>query len=215
MLALAFLVSTYLLKQQAKRENFNPDTVFNLVFLSFLAGVAGARIFFVVENWRYYLSQPLEIIMLWQGGLSWFGGLIFGSLAAGLYLRKKKLPAAKSLDLIAPFLALAQSIGRIGCFLNGCCFGTIFGFLPVQIFSSFALLAIYIFLRLAQARPHKPGRIIFLYLLLYSIKRFFVEFWRLDNPAVFRNLTLFHILSIALFLFAVLGLLSCSRKNKS
>lgn len=200
-LVAAFLICSALVKLQAKKQNINPGIIYNLLFIVFISGVIGARLLYIAENLNYYLKAPWEIIMLQHGGLSWFGGLTLGSVSGVVYLKKKKLAAYKIFDLIAPFLALAQAIGRLGCFLNGCCFGR--AVIPIQLYSSLILLFIFIILRFLQGRPHQEGRIFFTYLLFYSFKRFFFEFWRLDNPAVFSGLTLFQLLSIIVFCIAV------------
>jgi phosphatidylglycerol:prolipoprotein diacylglycerol transferase len=200
MLVAAFFVSVNLACRQANKESISPESVFNTAFIAFISGVVGARLLYLAHNLRYYLNDPLEMIMLQHGGLSWFGGLTAGSLAAIMYLKRNKIPVYKFLDLIVPFLALAGAIGRIGCLLNGCCFGkTAF---PIQAYSSLLLIIIFMILRFFQERPHKEGAILFTYLVLYSLKRFFVEFWRLDNEIIFFNLTLFQIISAMLFIFA-------------
>ncbi|MCX5714008.1 MAG: prolipoprotein diacylglyceryl transferase, partial [Candidatus Omnitrophica bacterium] len=154
MLALAFVVGQFLAARQSRKEKLSPETVFNFLFLSVIAGIAGARIFYVLENIRYYLADPVEIIMFQHGGLSWFGGLILGGFCGLLYLKKKNMPVYQLLDLVVPFLALAQAIGRIGCLLNGCCYGkpSEWGFyfpgsgqilIPTQAYSSLALIVIF------------------------------------------------------------------------
>jgi phosphatidylglycerol:prolipoprotein diacylglycerol transferase len=217
MLAIAFTVSSSLATLRAKKENIPSQVILNLSFLSLVSGIIGARISYVLENIDYYLRNPLEIIMLAHGGLSWFGGLTLGTILAIIYLKKKKLPIYKILDLIAPFLALAQAIGRIGCLLNGCCFGKTAQFglyfkvhksvlVPVQLYSSILLIFIFIILRFYQDRPHRNGQIFFTYLLLYSLKRFFIEFWRADNEIILGGITLFQIISIVIFCFALTAL---------
>ncbi len=211
MLAVAFLVSSALAGIQAKKDSIDSGLIFNFSFIVFISGIIGARLFFIIENIGYYLKNPLEIIMLQQGGLSWFGGLALAGIAGVIYLKKNKLPIYKILDLIAPFIALGQAIGRIGCLLNGCCFG--FTLIPVQLYSSLSLILIFIILRFLQERPHRPGEIFFTYLLLYSMKRFFIEFWRADNEIILFRLTLFQILSIFLFCFAALKLFLTRCRN--
>jgi phosphatidylglycerol:prolipoprotein diacylglycerol transferase len=217
MLVIAFLVSSILACKEARREGINPDLIFNLAFIVFICGIAGARIFYIIENYSFYKGNPAQIIMLQQGGLSWFGGLIFGFISGILYFKKKKLPIYKTLDLVAPFVALAQAIGRIGCLLNGCCFGKVSEFgiwftlhqavlIPTQLYSSLILIFIYITLRFLQIRPHKDGQIFSIYLFLYSLKRFFIEFWRADNPVILWGLTLFQLISIGVFCLSVLML---------
>lgn len=214
MLAVAFTVSTALAVLAAKREKSNPDIIFNLAFISFISGIIGARIFYIAENIGYYIKSPLEIIMLQRGGLSWFGGLILAVSAGIAYLKNKNLPVYKTLDLIIPFVALAQAIGRIGCLLNGCCFGKEYLTIPLQVYSSLLLIFIFIVLRLLQDRPHRNGQIFFTYLLLYSAKRFFIEFWRADNEIVFLGLTLFQLISIAIFCLSVLKLFAIIKSKK-
>jgi len=214
MLVVAFVVAGFLAARHGRKEGFNPDEIFNFLFFVFIAGIIGCRILYVLYNLQFYMENPLEIFMLQHGGMAWFGGLILGSAAGFFYLKRKGLPVLKFLDLIIPFVALGQAIGRIGCFLNGCCFGKISEFgvyfpsldevrLPTQIYSSLLLLTIFIILRLFQDKPHKPGMILAGYFLLYSLKRFVIEFFRGDSPYLFLNLTLFQLLSIGLFLFSI------------
>jgi phosphatidylglycerol:prolipoprotein diacylglycerol transferase len=218
MLVMAFAVSSTLARLQAKKKSINPDIIFNFSFIAFISGIIGARILYIAENLSYYLRNPLEIIMLQQGGLSWFGGLLFGLICGIIYLKKKNLSVYKVLDLISPFVALAGGIGRVGCLLNGCCFGKVSKFgiyfavhnsilIPTQIYSSLLLIFIFIILRFLQDRPHKEGKIFFAYLLFYSVKRFFIEFWRADNEAILLGLTLFQIISIIIFCLSFLKLL--------
>jgi phosphatidylglycerol---prolipoprotein diacylglyceryl transferase len=226
MLVLAFIVSVSLAMKQAKRQDLDPETIFNFAFVAFVWGIIGSRIFYVLINLGYYLKNPLEIIMLQHGGLAWFGGLMLGSVAAITYIKIKKLQVYRILDLIIPYIALAQAIGRIGCLFNGCCFGKesqtagIYFethkavLIPTQIYSSLALLAIYAILRSLQNKPRPQGMIFYCYLLLYSIKRFSVEFWRADSEAFFYGLTLFQVLSIAMFILAVTKLFLIRLKSK-
>ncbi|MDD4981037.1 MAG: prolipoprotein diacylglyceryl transferase [Candidatus Omnitrophica bacterium] len=225
MLVLALLTGSSLASLRAKKEGIDPDIIFNFSFIVFIWGIIGARLFYIIENAGYYLKNPLEIIMLQRGGLSWFGGLILSIFCAALYLKKKRLAAYKVLDCIVPFVALGQAIGRIGCLLNGCCFGKISKFgiyfkeydsilIPTQIYSAFILVLIFITLRFLQDKPHKEGKIFFSYLLLYSTKRFFIEFWRADNEIIFLGLTLFQLISIGVFCLAVWKLLLIKRVKK-
>lgn len=210
MLAFAFLVSSYLAKKKAQTVGISPEIIFNLAFIAFIFGIIGGRLLYVIFNFDYYIDNLSEIFKLWHGGLSWFGGLFLGSVAGIVYINRKGLSVYKVLDVIVPFVALGQAIGRIGCFLNGCCYGVL-GFIPIQIFSSLLLLIIFIILGFLQERPHKAGEILFLYLILYSIKRFFVEFWRADNKILMFGLTYFQIIAIAIFFFSVWKLLSLKR----
>src|SRR5262249_22289912 len=116
MLAIAVLVCTYLLSKDAKRYQISKDTVYDLVFWCMLWGIIGARIFYVFIEWTYFRDNLLEIPMLQKGGLAWQGGFVGGSLAGLWFTRTRKLSLRPLLDWAAPYVALGQSIGRIGCF---------------------------------------------------------------------------------------------------
>lgn len=210
MLVLGFFLCVYLSLFQAKKEQFDPDQIFNLLFYIFISGIIGSRLFYVIYNASFYLRNPLEIVMLQRGGMAWFGGLTLGSITAVIFIRKNKLNLLKTLDLIVPFIVLGQALGRIGCFLNGCCFGrhSDFGIffpvhedilIPTQLYSSLLLLLIFVVLRFLQDKKHLPGQILASYLFLYSIKRFFIEFFRADSPKVYLGLTIFQLLCLAVF----------------
>jgi phosphatidylglycerol:prolipoprotein diacylglycerol transferase len=213
-LVAAFFVCVGLASAQARKIKIDPAKIYNILFVVFISGIIGARLFYLLTNLAFYLKNPLEMIMLQHGGLAWFGGLAAGSAAGVLMIKIEKLPLLKTLDLVAPFAALGQSIGRLGCFFNGCCFGDADLLIPVQIISSLLLLLMFIVLRRMQELPHRNGEIFFTYTLLYSLKRFGIEFLRRDNPHLIAGLSLFHILSIALFLASLVAL-AALRKNKS
>ncbi len=219
MLVLAFFVCSALAAAQAKREGLNREIILNFLFIAFIAGIIGARLLYIIQYWEFYSKEPLEMLMLQHGGLSWFGGLITGTLVGLAYLKHKRLPIYKALDTVAPFAALAQAIGRIGCLLNGCCFGRESAsglyfpgqharLVPTQIYSSLLLVIIFIILRFLQERPRRrQGEIFYAYLLLYAAKRFFMEFWRGDNQIIFLGLALFQLMSAVLFCLALFMLL--------
>lgn len=219
MLTLGFLISLLLASRQAKKQDIDADIVFNFSFGLIIFGIIGGRIFYIIQNINYYLKNPGEILMFQHGGLAWFGGLFFGFIFSILYLKKKNLRVYRIFDLISPFLALGQAIGRVGCLLNGCCFGKATDrlglyfkvhdavLIPTQIYSSLLLILIFIILRFFQDRPHKEGQIFFSYLLLYSLKRFLLEFWRADNAIILFGLTLFQLLSIIIFFLALIKLI--------
>ena len=226
MLVLAFFSAAFLAARQARKEKADADKIFNLLFFVFISGIVGSRVFYVAINFPFYLRDPLEMIMLQHGGMAWFGGLIFGFSAGSLFIKKNKMSLLKTLDLLAPFIALGQAIGRIGCLLNGCCFGkpSEFGLyfavfdkilIPTQLYSSLLLLLIFFILRSLQDRKHPAGGIFYSYLFLYSLKRFFIEFLRNDSPRIFYGLTLFQLLSLGMFFFSLAMMVSLFRVKKN
>jgi phosphatidylglycerol:prolipoprotein diacylglycerol transferase len=123
MLALAFITGTYLAQRRARREGVSAQLVFDLIFYALVSSIIGARAFFVAVNWDYYAHNVLEIFKLWEGGLVFYGGFIVAFLVVMVFLRAHRLPVMKIADIVSPSLAIGISIGRIGCFLNGCCYG--------------------------------------------------------------------------------------------
>jgi len=200
MLALAFLVCSFLAKRRAASIGMDGEKILDLTVLLIMSGVIGGRIMFVVLDLEYFKTRPLDIFKLWEGGLVWYGGLILAVISGAVFLRIYKMPILKTADLMMPYVALGQAIGRIGCFLNGCCYGKTPA-LPTQLFESAAMLIVYLILR---RRVPSNGRTFFLYLILYSVFRFSIEFIRGDNMLVIMGLTFSQFISIIIFTAAAI-----------
>ncbi|MDD5730061.1 MAG: prolipoprotein diacylglyceryl transferase [Candidatus Omnitrophica bacterium] len=125
MLALAFLVGTYLAQSRAGKQGIGPNIIMDLIFYILLSSIAGARIFFVAVNWGYYRFHLADVFKVWEGGLVFYGGLVLALPAAFWFLKKNKLSFWKIADILSPSLAIGVALGRIGCFLNGCCYGKV------------------------------------------------------------------------------------------
>ncbi len=217
-LALAVMVCAFLLQREACRRGISGDFILDFVFWVIIAGVMGCRLFFILLNLPFFLKHPLEIVMIHHGGLAWQGGLIAGGLTAVWIIKKNGLKVFPILDLIAPYLALGQSIGRIGCFLNGCCYGreTAGGIYfpvhgaylhPTQLYSTFGLLILFVFLRTVQVKDHRPGLIFVFYLMFASVLRFIIEFFRADHEPFLFQLSIFQIMTIIFFLLSAYAFL--------
>lgn len=218
MVALGFAIAVFLMCRNAARFDLDKDRVIDLSILVLVTGVIGARILYIIVNLKYYIANPLEIPQLSKGGLVWYGGFLAALVAMLIYVRRKALGFLAVADFFVPYLALAQGFGRIGCFLNGCCYGieapagypfsVIFpqdtcSRHPTQAYAALALILIYIILRFWQEKPHFTGAIFLAYCMLYSGKRFLIEFLRGDNPKVFLGLTLSQAASAAVFLVSL------------
>jgi phosphatidylglycerol:prolipoprotein diacylglycerol transferase len=211
MLAIAIMAAGWLTARDAKaRLGIEPDTIYDLVFWVVLLGIVGARMFYVLLNWSYFVAEPLEIVMVQKGGLAWQGSLLAGLIAGVVYIKRKKLPSGKLLDVAAPYIALGHAIGRIGCLLNGCCYGkpAAWGLyfpihearlIPTQIFMSLGQVAIFIALRALQPKSRRDGQVFVWYLLLSAIERFVVEFFR-DDHQLYGGLSIFQYVCIGIFL---------------
>lgn len=123
MLMVAFLVAISIARWRAKKENIDPNKISDLGIYVVCAGIFGARLFFVIQFFDSYKNDPLSIFKIYEGGLVYYGGFFAGIITAFAFIKKYKLPFLKILDIIVPSGALGLGIGRIGCFLNGCCFG--------------------------------------------------------------------------------------------
>jgi phosphatidylglycerol---prolipoprotein diacylglyceryl transferase len=211
MIALGVLVCSYFLSKDAKLYNISQETAYDLVFWCMVGGFIGARIFYVFIKWPDFSNNPTEILMFWNGGLAWQGGFLGGALAGVWFARRKKLSLRPILDLVAPYIALGQSIGRIGCFFNGCCYGrhVYWGIYfpaplddhlyPTQLFECIGLFIIFLILKRAQAKPHQDGFIFVLYLWLAAIERFIIEFYRGDTIPFWLGLSLAQYVALGIF----------------
>lgn len=130
-----FLLALYLAQRRAKQAGVSPTALFDSAVAVLVGGIVGARLFFVIQFWEEYGfgQRPFEIIRIDKGGLVFYGGLIGGGLALLLMMVRKKMPFRATLGVVASVIPLGHAFGRMGCFLNGCCYGYVTrSFLGVQ-----------------------------------------------------------------------------------
>lgn len=123
MMLLAFAVGVFVVRRKAHCEGIDPDDMSVLSICALLAGILGAKVFHVTHQIVGYARSPLETSMVQGGGLSLYGGAIAGFIVWVIVCRRRGVPVLKSMDLAAVGMALGLAFGRIGCFLNGCCYG--------------------------------------------------------------------------------------------
>jgi phosphatidylglycerol:prolipoprotein diacylglycerol transferase len=206
LVAAGFLTALWLAGRLAKQQGLNTESVTNLGIYCALAALAGAKLMMFIVDFQYYADHPGEIFSfssLRAGGV-FYGGLIAAIAVAFWYMRKTKLPALKTADVFAPAIALGHGIGRIGCFMAGCCWGIecdrpwavtftdptandLVGvplnkaLHPTQLYEAFSEFIIFAVLyRLIKTR-HVEGTILAAYLVLYGSVRFIVEFFRVHE----------------------------------
>ncbi len=212
MVALGILTAVFFSCRHARHRNLPPDKMVDLMFWIVVWGLLGGRVFYVILNFNDYLCVPLEIFKIYKGGLVFQGSLILGLLSAWIFIKKNKLPLLATLDIIFLYLPLAHAIGRIGCFLNGCCFGrptqVVGGVIfpghfvrvhPVQLYAAFLLVGIFFALFLIERKKKFDGQVLCFYFIFYGLMRFFIEFIRGDNPSVLGPFSIFQIISMILF----------------
>lgn len=124
MVALGFLAAFQLIQYRGKRRGFGSGPAGDLTFVLMLGGMVGARALYVMQNWSSEFSgRWLETVRIDHGGLVFYGGFIGAAVAGGAMCRIKKWRCVDAADLVAPALAIGHALGRVGCFINGCCFG--------------------------------------------------------------------------------------------
>ncbi len=222
MIFIGLVLCLFLMERQSRRAGFPPgDMVFDLVFVVVFTGFLGGRLAHVLENLPLYLENPLQIFAVWEGGLTFYGGMITAFLGIILFARAKKISAWKIFDFLMPYVALTHAFGRLGCFLNGCCGGRVcdlpwavrfpgeeFSVHPTQFYEAVWDTLLFLFLYRLQKQGKQPeGRVTLLYFFFYALGRFGVEFFRAGNP-YFGPLTSYQWISLAVMtaaavLFAV------------
>ncbi len=123
MTVLGFVMGILLARRLARRSGLDPEVISNVALYCLIVGIAGARVFYVIHHLNQFHGGLLEMIAVWRGGLEFVGGAIPAILVLLLYLRHHKLPVRRYFDILAVALMFGLAFGRIGCFLNGCCFG--------------------------------------------------------------------------------------------
>ncbi|MCF8092514.1 MAG: prolipoprotein diacylglyceryl transferase [Desulfotignum sp.] len=211
-LAMGFLAAVWFSKRNARFYDIKPDDVSDLFFVILVSGILGARLLYVLINFEQFESNLLDIFKIWNGGLVFFGGFIAAVAGSVVVLKIKKLPFLKTADTIAPGAALGHGIGRLGCFFAGCCYGRqcdlpfavrfthpdslapLHVFLhPTQIYMAVANLVLFFILIGLQRHKRFHGMVFLSYIILYSVFRFIIEFFRGD----FRGDFFFEFLSLS------------------
>jgi phosphatidylglycerol:prolipoprotein diacylglycerol transferase len=123
MLVLAFIFSPWLAWWRARREGLDGDVILDMGFWIFIAGLVGARTFYCIEYWGTEIHNLLEAFQYWRGGIVYYGGIVGGVIGFFGYRLFYPFPLRPYLDVVAPSIALGTFFGRLGCFLNGCCYG--------------------------------------------------------------------------------------------
>ncbi|PIU76067.1 hypothetical protein COS75_00960 [Candidatus Pacearchaeota archaeon CG06_land_8_20_14_3_00_35_12] len=123
MLAISFIIALFFMLKDAKKKKIESRHIWNMWLLCLMGAIIGSRLLYVLLNFTYYYSKPIEIFQLWAGGLASFGGILLSLLFVFIYAKKTKIDFEEIIDSLAPYLALGFAITRIGCFLNWDDFG--------------------------------------------------------------------------------------------
>ncbi|MDT2830839.1 prolipoprotein diacylglyceryl transferase [Vagococcus carniphilus] len=233
----AIILVSWLASREAVRVGLREDDVVDLMLWALPIAIVGARLYYVIFEWEYYMQNPSEILAIRNGGLAIYGGLIAGGLVVYFFTRHRFISTWKFLDVAAPSVILAQGIGRWGNFMNQEAFGKVVSleFLESLHLPSFIIENMYIdgkyrqptflyesvwnvlgfiLLIILRRRPNflKEGELALIYVAWYSFGRFFIEGMRTDSLMIGDVLRVSQLLSALLFIGAI-GLMIFRRKQ--
>lgn len=243
--------ATTLCKRRMKAEpegsprRIHPDALFDVAVPGLFIGIIGARILYVILHWKTtaaevgFSSRPGDIFKIWEGGLSLHGGLFLGIVYLVAYCRIKKLSVLAVADVAAPSWAIAYAIGRIGCLLNGCCYGGVCTLPwairfpneryndpkiltdpshPAQIYATLFNIAFFFLLIAWEKRSRRDGEIFFGYIALYGFYRYIVEIFRIGGTSttVQSNipLSLAQVASLVMIVIGVAAIVWIRKRSK-
>lgn len=227
MMGLGIVLAVTFFLKRCKAEGYNEDSAFNMAIICCISGLLGAKLLFILTELPDFIKDPMSFVKNIGDGFVLYGAVIGGILAGYIYTRMKKWPFIKMLDMAVPLIAMAQGLGRIGCLFSGCCYGKETSapwglkftnspfapndvkLIPTQPISSLGNFIIFgILLWFDSRKKTRDGQTGALYLMLYSVGRFVIEFFRGDPRG-----TVFNVLStsqfICIFVFAAGALLMC------
>jgi len=191
MLSVAILVGVLLAAREARRLNWDVERLMDFYLYAIISGLLFSRILYILLDWQFYLANPVHILYLWEGGLSLHGALLGGVVLAGWYSWRWRWSFWQLADISTPSMALGIAIGRVGCFLRGCCYGIVTDLPwgihtplapglrhPTQAYESLLALGMFFILWALRKRIKVPGQLFLLFVLMYSVIRFCVELLR-------------------------------------
>ena len=237
LLAAAYLLGLQLARVRAQARGLDANRVLDLGIYIIIAALIGAKLLLLVTDFDAFRANPRELLTLARSGGVFYGGLILAVVVALVYIRKIGLPLWTTCDVFAPGIAVGHVVGRFGCLFAGCCYGkptTLpWGITfrdpfaqanvgtplnqplhPTQLYEAGAELLILIVLLASErkGRPY-PGRTFWLYMLLYAISRFIIEFYRGDERGTVGIFSTSQFISILLAPLAVIMLVYLARQS--
>ena len=218
------VISLFLTYYAKNKYNIKYDDFLEIMIFVLVFGIIGARVFYVLFNLNYYLSEPLQMFNIRNGGLAIYGGIIVGTIVAYFICKKKKIKFLNLCDFVVPYLVLTQGIGRLGNFINMEAYGVetnslfIMGILtdigykevhPCFLYEMLGCFIIFTILKLCQKYQKFSGEILCIYAILYGTIRFFIEGLRADSLMLYD----FKISQIISVFFVVFGIIIYIKNN--
>ncbi len=236
LIATAFFLGLALAARQARVEGEDPQKIMDLSFYILISAIVGSRLLYIVVEYKEYISNPLRIFKVWEGGLVFYGGFIMAMAVVIIYIRKHEMNLWKVGDILAPSVAIGQGVGRLGCFFAGCCYGretdvswaVIFKdpntlapmdvhLHPTQLYDSANGFIIFAILLILRKFKKFDGQLFWTYTLLYAVGRFIVEIFRGDERGfvIESFLSTSQFIAIPLFIVSLAMLIRLKQKQKS
>ncbi len=236
LLAAAYLAGLQLATTRARARSLDPARVMDLGIIIIVAAILGAKLLLFAVDFNFYWTHPGEVFSLARSGGVFYGGLILAVAASFWYLARHKMPLWATCDVFAPGIALGHAVGRLGCLFAGCCYGrpttmpwgivfsdpfaasyvgTPLGvpLQPTQIYESVGELIILAILLVGERRGKSfDGRTFWVWVLLYGILRFVVEFFRGDERGSLLGLSTSQFISLVLVPLSVIMLIRLARR---
>lgn len=238
MIMIGAVVAICLIRREAKKRNIDDAFIINLIFYSFIFGLIGARLYYVLFNLDYFTHNILEIFEIWHGGLAIHGGIIFGGLTAIIYCKKYKVNIPRIFDICVVGLIIGQAIGRWGNFFNQEAYGMVTTlehlqdlhipsfiidgmnikgvyYQPTFLYESIWDLMGFIVLIITRGffKRLKVGQLTGIYLMWYSFGRFFIEFFRSDS-LMLGPIKVARLVSVILFITGLMLVIIKSKKSR-
>ncbi len=203
MMAMGFIAALVNWSVLGKKDGRDVTFCSDLLFWIMVSGILGARVAYVMANWDIFAQDPFLIPRLDQGGLIFYGGLIGSLMAIALFARAKNQPIVALYDFAATSVGLSHALGRVGCYLNGCCHGTPLAggegkLFPLQLVEAGYNIAIYMLIVLLFRRRKRDGIVSSVYLIIYPLGRFFLELLRGDDRTRVAALSVAQIISLTI-----------------
>ena len=227
------ILAVYLSMKEAPRKKINPDDIIDFILIAFPLAIVGARLYYVIFEWGYYSQHLGEIFAIWNGGIAIYGGLLTGALVLYLFSRRRLIEPIDFLDIAAPSVMIAQSIGRWGNFFNQEAYGTAVKSLnylpsfirdqmyidgsyrhPTFLYESIWNLLGFLLILILRRKPQflRQGEITAFYLIWYGFGRMIIEGMRTDS-LMFAGLRVSQWLSMILILVGLAIILYQRRKK--
>jgi len=225
-MALSFLIGSFIAVKLGKKRNLSKDQVYDFLLYLIPLSIIFARLFHVfVYNFDYYIQNPLQIVQIWKGGVSLFGGLLGALIAALIFSKKRKIKFYDLADVFIIPLSFGIIFGRIGNFINQELYGKITNLPwaikfdnveglrhPTQIYEAIGHLIIFLLLLIIWKKNPKKGFIFYSFIIMYSIFRFFMEFLREDTPFLL-GLTITQLLIIPILIISIILMKNLKKEN--